>query len=211
LRCWHENADGILELEGEVLFLLAVLVEHLHAAIAGDAVANVNDEIAFGQLEEAVNRPRFQAPARQHLTRLLAMEQLLSAQHDEPRVDESERRSHPSRDKPEPVGLGELPGGEHLAEALALGLIETGNQHAVTGLNVIQLIANAGHLAAESFHRLDAQMTGRLNGRRRHPRQTHAWKPDELLQGPLAGEQAARVGDAFEIVLGWFEEAIQLD
>ena len=49
---------------------LAVLVEHLHAAVAGDAVADVDDQVALGQVEEAVDGPRFEPPPRQDLPRL---------------------------------------------------------------------------------------------------------------------------------------------
>ncbi len=58
-----------------MLFLLAgrgavaaavggVLFQHLHAAVAGDAVAEVDDQIALGQVEKAVDGPRLQPAAR---------------------------------------------------------------------------------------------------------------------------------------------------
>ncbi len=107
-----------------------------------------------------------------------------------------------------------------LAETLALGVVVTGDQHAVAlgsvrplagGGNAVQLVADAGHLAAEPLHRLDAQMTGRLNGRCRHPGQSHAGEADKLSQRPLAGEQSARIRHTFEVVLALFEQVVQFD
>ena len=60
-----------------------VLVEQLHPAIAGDAVADVNDEIAFAQVEEAVDGARFQPAARLHHAHFLAVKQLLTAKDDD--------------------------------------------------------------------------------------------------------------------------------
>ena len=37
-----------------------VFLKHLHTAIAGDAVTEVDDEVALRQIEKAVDRARFQ-------------------------------------------------------------------------------------------------------------------------------------------------------
>ena len=58
------SMDAVAEFKSQILFLPAVLLQHIHAAIAGDAVADVNDEIALSQLEETVDGPRFETPSR---------------------------------------------------------------------------------------------------------------------------------------------------
>ena len=89
LRRRHRHPDAVAELELEELLLLAVLVDHLHAAVAGDAVADVDDQVALGQVEEAVDGPRLQPAPRQYLAHVLAVEQLLPAQHDHARSQEA--------------------------------------------------------------------------------------------------------------------------
>ena len=46
-----------------MLLGLAMLVEHVHAAVAGDALAEVHDQIVFLKLEKAVDGPRFELAA----------------------------------------------------------------------------------------------------------------------------------------------------
>ena len=73
----HVDADALPKFEDQVLFGLTVLVEHLHAAVASDAVADVNDKIVLGQVEKAVDGARLDSPPRQNWPRLVAMKQLV--------------------------------------------------------------------------------------------------------------------------------------
>ena len=57
-----------------MLFGPTVFLQDVHAAIAGDAVTEMHDEIVLLQLQEAIDGPRFQPPPRQHRRRTLAME-----------------------------------------------------------------------------------------------------------------------------------------
>ena len=66
-----------------MLFLLAVLFDQLQAAIAADAVGQMDDQIAFAQLEEAIDRLA-QTPPR-HAAQIAAMEQLAGGEHERPR------------------------------------------------------------------------------------------------------------------------------
>jgi len=66
-----------------VLLGLAVLLQDLHAAEAGDALGQVDDQVALGQVEEGVDGPRFEPPPRQDGADLLAVEQLVIAEDDD--------------------------------------------------------------------------------------------------------------------------------
>ena len=83
LRRRHVDARAVAELQDQVLLGLAVLLQHLHAAVAGDAVADVDDQVALVQVEEAVDGPRLEPAPRQHRTGLLAMEQFVIAEDDD--------------------------------------------------------------------------------------------------------------------------------
>ena len=74
LRCRNIDARALAEFEDEVFLGLAVLFEHVHAAKTGNAMTDVNDQIALVQIEEAIDGPRFQLTARQKGARLFAME-----------------------------------------------------------------------------------------------------------------------------------------
>ena len=64
LRRRHKHARAFAEFQDQMLLGVAVLVQNLHAAVASDPVADVHDEVAFIQVEEAVDRPRLETPAR---------------------------------------------------------------------------------------------------------------------------------------------------
>ena len=58
----HVDLRAAVELELQVLFGLAVLLQQLQPAIAADAVRQVDDVVAFAQLEKAVDRAAQPAP-----------------------------------------------------------------------------------------------------------------------------------------------------
>ena len=56
-RGGHVELGLALKFQFQVLLDLPVLFQQLHAAVAGDAVAEVYDEVAFVEIQEAVDRP----------------------------------------------------------------------------------------------------------------------------------------------------------
>ena len=74
LRARHVELRPLLELEHQVLFDLLFLLQQRHAAIAGDAVADVHHQVPFAQLEEAVDGPA--QPPRRGAPQVGPMEQL---------------------------------------------------------------------------------------------------------------------------------------
>jgi len=49
----------------------------------GDALGEVNDEVAFGQVEEGVDGARFELPARHDGADFFAVEEFVVAEHDD--------------------------------------------------------------------------------------------------------------------------------
>ena len=182
LGCGHVNAGAFAEFQDQVLFGVLVLLEDLHAAVAGDAVGDMHDQVAFGEIEEAVDGPRFEPAARQHLADVFAVEELVIAEHGDACVHHAETGAHPARHQPEPVGLGKLARGQDFVQAFALGLIVTGNHHAVAGHRAVELVAQLGDVAAEALDRLDPQMTGCLDRRRGQSGDANVGKAQKLLK-----------------------------
>ncbi len=158
-----------------------VLLKHLHTAIAGDAVAEMDDEIALGQIEEAVDGPRFQ-PAPPHPTlpqawgrvgwggaeRRVTVKQLLPTQHQHAgRVHQTEAGADPADEETQPVGLREPSRRQYLAQPLAFAIVLTRDQHALARGHRVQFVAHLAHVAAEAFDGFDVQTERRLHRRTR--------------------------------------------
>ena len=77
LRARHVDLRAAVELELQVLFGPAVLLQQLQPAIAADAVREMDDEVAFAQFEKAVDRPRLPPPRRPR--QILPLKQLARA------------------------------------------------------------------------------------------------------------------------------------
>ena len=67
---------------------------------------------------------------------------------------------------------------------------------AIAGRSRVQLVAHPADVAAEALHRLDTQMTGRLDRRPRQGRQRHVREPQHLLKDAGHREQTDGIGDA---------------
>ena len=80
LRDRHVELRLAVEFQFQVLLDLAVLLQQLHAAIAGDAVAEMHHQIAFVQFEEAVDRAAQMPPRGGRPLHVGAAEQLAAAE-----------------------------------------------------------------------------------------------------------------------------------
>ena len=60
----HVELRPPVELQFEVLLDLPVLLQQLQPAVAGDAVADVDHQVAFAEFEEAVDHPAQPPPRR---------------------------------------------------------------------------------------------------------------------------------------------------
>ena len=97
-------------------------IDQLQAAIAGDPVVDVDDQVALVQVEEAVDRAALVAPAGRRAADVGAGEQLVIADDERAGVDHVEAGADPADGQREPRRLGERGLGEDLAQALDLGL-----------------------------------------------------------------------------------------
>ena len=86
---------GELEEQG-LLGVLGRLVDEVQAAIPGDPVVDVDDQVALVQVEEAVDRPALVAPAGDRPADLGAGEELVIADDQRPGVDQVEARPDPA-------------------------------------------------------------------------------------------------------------------
>ena len=66
-----------MKLQFQVFLDLPVLLQQLQPAVAGDAVADVDHQVAFAEFEEAVDHPR--QPAVRRPPQIGAAEQLAAA------------------------------------------------------------------------------------------------------------------------------------
>ena len=121
-----------------VLLTPVPFLQHLHAAEAGDAVGDVDDVVALVQVEEAVDGPRLEPPARAR--RRAPSRPAAAGRGGTARGCRARRRPAPTRRKPArtwPVtscsrcDSASCAGLEHVGEPVALGLGLAGDQHAV--------------------------------------------------------------------------------
>src|SRR5205823_1862049 len=139
-------------------------------------------QVVLGEVEEAVDGPRFEPAPRQDLPGLFAMEQVVIAEQDDARVHHAEAGPHAPGQQLQPVGLSELAARQDLAEALALAIVLAGDQYPVSHRRRVQLIPDLANVAAEPFDRFHAEMTGRLHGRTGEGRDANVGEPQELLE-----------------------------
>ena len=219
LGCGHINAHAALELQDQVFLAVSFPVEELHATIAGDAVTDMNHQVSLAQVEEAVNRSRFDAPPRQDLPGILPMKQLMIAEHDDSRrmpvlaVSSDHAKAAPdlAGHEPQPPRPGKLSVRQYLSQTLAFRLVVAGDEHAITSRGVVQLLTELGDIAAETFHRLDAKMARCFHRVARQSGQADAGKPQELLKGPLHRKQSANVGHPLQKMLALFLQVVRFD
>ncbi len=136
-------------------------------------MADVDDEIALGEVKEAVDRPRFQAPARRfrcgvggRIESRLAAKQLLAAENDDTaalqRVDHAKAGPHSANRQMKVARLGQPPLGQNFTESMSFCLAGTGDEHLIGRGDGIQFVANLGHFATEPLDRFDAKLADRL-------------------------------------------------
>ena len=142
LRRRHVELGLAVELQVQVLFDLPVLLQQLHAAIAGDAVADVDDEIAFAQVEEAVDGPAQPAPAAAgRCTSARRNSSPLLEQHDAV-GHQPEAALQRADGKVQAAVAGKLRAAEDLAQAADFGLGLADDEHLLAAAGVVQLVAD---------------------------------------------------------------------
>ncbi len=197
LRARYVDLRSSLEFQHQVLLHLLVLFQELHAAVAGNPVGDVDHQVAFAQLDEAVDH--LVQPAMGRAAQVRAMEHRIAAhQHDPVRHDAEPVAQMPQGIVEHPL-LGQARGGEDVGQAphLSLGLADY--EHLLPGPHRVQLLADLADVAAETLHRLDAQPASGLQRAGGHRRGRHRGKPQHLLHHALKAVYVLRPLQAFQI------------
>ncbi len=203
------RAFGELE-DQRLLVVVFRLGQELQPAVSSNPVVDVDDQVAFVQVEEAVDRAGLVAPPGDGPANFGAGEELMIANDQGPGVDQVEARSDPADGEDQPVRPGQLGVGEDLAQALDLGGVVAGDHHAVAGRRGIQLGLDLRQVAGEPLDALDPQVTGRLEGIRGERGERNRREPDQSLKAALDAEEPARVLDPAEIMAPLVAEVVRL-
>ncbi len=180
LRGRHVELRLALKLQFEMLLDLPLLFHQLHAAVAGDAVAEMHDEVAFMQVEETIDRPAQPPPTRTQGTgcptgragrRALhvagaidpwSAKQLSAAQHHDAVGHQPEAVLQGADGKIKAAIQGKLCAGKDLAQAADFGLGLTDQERLLAAAGLVQLRADLFNVAAETLDRLDRQPARRF-------------------------------------------------
>ncbi len=85
------------------------------------------------------------------------------------------------------------------------------DQYLVAYGGTVQFVAELGDIAAEALDRFDAEMANRLHGRRGQGRFLNIRKLQQLLEDGRQRKQAARIGDALEVVFALLVQVAGFD
>ena len=180
--------------------MLGRLVDEVQPAIPRDPVVDVNDQIAFVQVEEAVDGAALVAPASDRPADLGAGEELVIADHERLGVDQVEARPDPADGQVQPFRLGQLGVGKDLAQPFDFGRVVAGDQDVFAGGRAVELGLDLRELARKSLDALDPQVAGRLERVGRQGRDGDRGQADQALEAAFDGEEPAHVFEAAEIL-----------
>ena len=176
----HVELRAAVKLQFQVLLDLPVLLQQLQPAVAGDAVADVDHQVAFAQFEEAVDDPR--EPAVRRATQIGPAEQLAAAEQHDPLGHQPEAALQRADGKVQAALLGGPRRAEDIAQPADFGLGLADDEHLLARAGFVQFVADAVDVAAESLDRFDLQPAGRFQRRRGHGRRRHRRKAEHLLE-----------------------------
>ena len=212
LRGGHVELRLALKLQLEVFLDLPVLLHQLHAAITGDAVAEVYDQVALVEIQEAVDRPA-QPPAQRPPGRCT------SARRKSSPLLSSTMRSGTSRKpfcsaadgKVQAAVAGKLRAAEDLAQAADFGLGLADEEDLLAAAGVVQFLADLVDVAAEALDRLDRQPASRFqraggDGRGGDGRKLH--RPADHVGDAM---KSLRPVEAFEVLPAFAFQFARLD
>ena len=135
----------------------------MQAAVAGDAVVDVDDQVALVQVEEAVDRAALVAAAGDRAADVGAREQLVVADDQRAGVDHVEAGADPAdgQARAGPTAPSSVSAKTSPRRSTSAGVV-AGDQDAVAGRGAVELGLDLGQLAREPLDALDPQVAGRL-------------------------------------------------
>ena len=182
LRRRHVDLRPAVELEFEMLFGVALFFQQPQAAITADAVGDVDHQVAFAQLQKAVDHAA-QSPPRRPVD-LGPMEQLVAADQHQAFVRPAENRS---RNRPTRKCSFDS------AASRVWPKISCSRWHSASVWQTmytscpsvvrVELLPHFGNIAAEAFDRLGLQPAGRFQRRDRQAGRRDRGKLVHLAQG----------------------------
>ena len=144
-----------------MLFQLIDILHHLHAVVLADAMRQMNDEVAFVQLDEAVDRPTFELRLLlRDAADVRPVEQFVIAEHDDALRYQPKPAPDTTDAQRDSLGQFRHTFVEQLGKTVLLALVVTGDQNAFLPTDDFrQLTENFGSRAGEAFDRFNLQMT----------------------------------------------------
>ena len=200
-----------MEFQFQVLLNLPVLLQQLHAAIAGDAVAEMHDEIAFVQVEKAVNCTAEVPSCHCRPLHVGAAEKLAATEHDDPLGHQPEAALQRADGEVQAAVAGDLRRAEDLAQAADFGLGLTYQEHFLSAAGVVQLVADFVDLPAEPLDRFDRQAASRFQRADSDRRGRDRGKCCRLAYHVSHRMKALRVRKAFKILPAFGLQIARLD
>ena len=160
------------ELQIQILLRPPFLLEQPQALVTTDAVGDMDDVVAFVEIEERVDRPRESLPGspRRHV---LAAEQLGARDEDELLRHEAEAAGEVTAGEVEAAAAGRRARGEELGEPRLLRLRRANDPHFLIAAHRLQFIANTVEHAGEPLDTLHREIRARLEARRGDRRERH--------------------------------------
>ena len=210
----HVELGPLGELEEQrLLGVLVRLVDELQAAVAGDPVVDVDDQVALVQVEEAVDRPALVAPAGRRPADVGAGEQLVIADDERPGVDHVEARRgsgrRSGRSRPDwAISVSAKTSPSRSTSAALWQAIRTRSPAAAPSSSALTLVSSPENRSTLSIRRwqvVSSESAG--EGRERDRREL-----DQPREASLSTrEQPARVVDPAEVVPALLAEVVRLD
>ena len=131
-----------MKLQLEVFLDLPALLHQLHAAITGDAVAEVYDEVALVEVEKTVDHPAQPPMDGCGTLHVGTAEKFAAAQQHDAVRHQSEAALQRTDRKMQATVAGKLRTGKHLAQAADLGLGLADEEDILPAAGVVKFLAN---------------------------------------------------------------------
>ncbi len=198
LGCRYKDLRPLGKLDHQVLFHQVFAFQDLRAAVAADAMSQVDDQVPPPQLGKAVDRAT-QATMTGPMD-LLPQEKFTAADdHHVGREDaKTGLQAAHVQFHPPLAGRRRIP--QNLTHPLDLGRRQADHVNLALQTQPVQLVPHPAHLAAKPLHRLDRQRTAKVRPRRRHRLGRQGGKATDPLHHRGLAEMILRLFGPLQVV-----------
>ena len=176
------------ELDLQELLGAAMLLQEPEAAVAADAVGDVDHVVPLVQVEERVDRPGEPLPHRPG-DAVVAVEKLGARYDHDLFRHEPEAPREPAAGECQPPRAGRGRRGEQFAEPRLFRLRRADDPHLLVATHRLQLVLHPVEDPREPLHALDRQRGGGLHARHRDRGQRHRRQPVETGEDVIGIEE----------------------